>query len=98
VTTHVAQFDEVGENTAMLKRLGAALKAGERLTGADKNFYLHELKEPELMAEGFSPETAHLIALQERGQSAYSFYSPDVVQAFPETFNSNWLGFWGLSK
>jgi hypothetical protein len=43
VAEHLAQFGEHGPNTAMLDRLASAI--GGRVTGADANFYLHELSE-----------------------------------------------------
>ena len=30
--------------------------------------------------------------------SPFSVYHPDVIEALPELFNSNWSAFWGLGK
>ena len=43
VTQHLEQFGEYPPNTAMINRLTQALNSGEGLTGADANFYQHEL-------------------------------------------------------
>jgi hypothetical protein len=109
VTEHLAQFGEYGPNTMMLQRLQAALEAGETLTGADANFYMHELYEAglheagrlsELMAQGMDFEGAqgliHQETLQALSQDAMSLYHPEVIEAFPEAFNSVWRQYWGL--
>jgi len=93
----------------MLQRLEAALEAGETLTGADANFYLHETYEAglheagrlaELMAEGMDFGTAqsvvHEETLEALSQSPFSLYHPEVIDALPEYFNSAWRQFWGL--
>jgi hypothetical protein len=96
VAAHLAQFGEWGPNAAMLQRLTAALEAGNSISGADLVFYTHELLESQLMASGMSYEAAHAAALAEYGVSEFSVYAPEVIQAFPELFNLNWLRFWGL--
>jgi len=47
-SSHLAQFGEHAPNAAMLDRLGSAV--GTRVTGADANFYLHEISESTMMA------------------------------------------------
>lgn len=96
VEAHLAQFGEWAHNAAMVERLQAALEAGSQISGADVVFYTHELMEAQLMAEGLSYEAAHAAALAEYGVSPFSVYAPEVVQAFPELFNSAWFQFWGL--
>jgi filamentous hemagglutinin len=97
VTEHLAQFGEDAANEMMIQRLQAALEAGEELTGADANFYLHELYESELMTQGMNAEEAHQAALEFYSHSPYSLYHSEVVQAlYPEYFNLNWLRYWGL--
>jgi hypothetical protein len=81
-------------NTAMINRLENALKNGERITGADASFYLHELKEASLMKNGMSYDVAHKAALDFYEVSPFSVYHPEVIKANPEWFNSNWLKFW----
>ncbi len=95
VETHLVQFGEVPENTAMISRLRAALKSGEELTGADASFYFHEVSEATLMGRGVSYEAAHATALGKYGVSPFSVYHPDVIKALPGRFNSNWSTFWG---
>ncbi len=94
VTQHLAQFGEYGPNEAMLERLGAAVDS--TVSGADANFYTHELLEAENMASGLSYEEAHAAALEEAGVSPYSVYHPDVIEQFPELFNDAWRAYWGL--
>jgi hypothetical protein len=50
VTNHLAQFGEHAPNTAMLGRLTS--QVGSAVTGADANFYTHELLEAGHMASG----------------------------------------------
>ena len=86
------------ENSAMISRIESSLKSGNALTGADLNFYLHELKEASLMQGGMSYGAAHQAALDFYGASPYSVYDPSVIQKFPEVFNSNWFDFWGIKR
>jgi len=85
-TEHLAQFGEHAPNQAMLDRLGSAV--GTRVTGADANFYLHEISEATMMGRGMSYDAAHAAALGKYGVSPYSLYHPEVIQQFPSLFNS----------
>jgi RHS repeat-associated protein len=96
VEEHLAQFGPVPENTAMIGRLRSALSAGERISGADASFYMHEVSEATMMGRGMSYEAAHATALAKYGVSPYSVYHPEVIQSLPSSFNANWLKFWGL--
>jgi RHS repeat-associated protein len=96
IEDHLSQFGEWGPNTAMIGRLKDAVANGGRLSGADANFYLHELAESTMMEAGQSYEAAHAAALLEYGHSPYSLYAPDVVNAFTHLFNANWRNFWGI--
>lgn len=80
----------------MISRLESALANGEKLEGADASFYLHELKESELMADGMDYDTAHQAVLDYYGVSNFSLYSPDVIESLPSEFNNNWFTFWGV--
>ena len=80
----------------MIARLRTALKSGKALSGADANFYMHELTESKLMASGMSYEEAHQAALEAHGASPFSLYSPEVIKQFPEYFNQAYRDFWGL--
>ena len=97
VVQHLEQFGEYGPNSAMVERLKSALDAGEPLTGADANFYLHELYESNMMAQGLDYEAAHQAALDFYSHSPFSLYHPDVIQTFPDSFNANWLQWWVLA-
>ena len=96
VADHLAQFGQWDHNDAMTFRLQELAKAGQPATGADANFYLHELYESELMSQGVSQEEAHKAALKYYNVSPYSLYPPEVIQAHPSMFNNNWRAFWGL--
>lgn len=82
------------ENAAMVQRLRSTLSNGGRITGADASFYLHEVYESTLMKRGILYDAAHSAALNRYGVSAYSVYHPDVIIAFPDAFNANWMDFW----
>jgi RHS repeat-associated protein len=84
------------ENDAMIARLRAALEAGVPISGADANFYLHEVSEATFMAQGLDYDTAHAAALTKYGVSPYSLYHPDVIQQLSQRFNDNWRRYWGL--
>lgn len=94
VAEHLAQFGEHAPNTAMLDRLAG--QVGSAVTGADANFYTHELLEAGHMASGMSYEAAHAAALEQAAVSPYSIYHPEVIQQFPAQFNNAWRAFWGL--
>lgn len=87
---------EGGQNTMMIERLQTALDAGDLLTGADANFYLHELYEMELMSTGMKYQEAHDAALEFFSHSPYSLYAREVIDALPDVFNNNWRNYWGL--
>lgn len=96
VKSHLATFGNVLENTAMIQRLENALASGRKLEGADASFYLHELKEADLMVGGMQYTTAHQAALDFYEVSNFSVYHPDVIKSLSEIFNDNWFRFWGL--
>lgn len=81
-------------NAAMLERIQEAMSNGQALTYAENNFMAHELTEAALMAEGMSQDEAHDIAMLEHPN--FANYDPEVVQQFPELFNSNWFAFWDI--
>lgn len=98
ITKHLSGNLSAPENTAMINRLQNALNSGQSINGADASFYLHELKEIELMQTGMTQTTAHQAAIKYYGVSPFSTYHPDVIKTMPETFNSRWFDFWGISK
>jgi len=90
------------ENQAMIARLQKALSNGTEVTGADANFYLHELYERTLMKDApytqAAYDAAHAASLKRYGVSPFAVYHPDVIKQFPERFNSNWLKYWGRER
>jgi filamentous hemagglutinin len=96
VGNHLAQFGDDAANAGMMQRLQDAFAAGQRATGADANFYLHEASEATMMGRGLSYDAAHAAALEKYGVSNFSLYHPEVIQANPGLFNNAWRAFWGL--
>jgi hypothetical protein len=96
VESHLAQFGEFAPNAAMISRLQSAHAAGMPIAGADLSFYVHELTESTLMIRGVEYDVAHAAALAKYGVSPFSVYGPEVIQQFPELFNSNWRNTWNL--
>ncbi len=96
VANHLAQFDEFAPNTQMMQNLQNALAAGENVTGANANFYLHETTQAAFMQNGLSYDAAHTAALQQYGMSPFSLYTPEVIQANPTLFNNAWRAAAGL--
>jgi len=94
ITSHLAQFGDHPPNQAMIDRLSSQI--GSHVTGADANFYNHELIEAQHMASGLSYDAAHSAALEQAGVSPFSLYHPEVIQQFPEYFNNAWLAHWGI--
>jgi filamentous hemagglutinin len=80
----------------MLQRLNDAYAAGQKVIGADANFYLHEASEATMMARGLSDAAAHAAAIEKYGVSPFSLCHPEVIQANPELFNNAWRNFWNL--
>lgn len=54
----------------------------------------HELTEAEAMANEVSQDLAHKLALETH--PLYQNYTPEVIQRFPEYFNSNYRNAWGI--
>lgn len=96
VERHLGTFDADAGNVAMVQRLRTALSNGERVTGADANFYLHEASEASMMGRGMSQEAAHAAAIEKYGVSPFSLYHPDVIKANPSIFGTGFKKFWGL--
>lgn len=99
VKNHIASngFD-APENTAMINRLEQAMKNGEKITGADASFYMHELKENTLMNGGMSYNGAHKMALETYNVSPFSVYHPDVIKLEPSSWGKLWFDFWGIKQ
>ncbi|HET9732000.1 MAG TPA: hypothetical protein VFP54_04930 [Acidimicrobiales bacterium] len=78
----------------MLERIADAQASGRALTTAEENFLRHELTEAELMRGGMGYDEAHAAAMQTH--PTYGNYDPEVIKAYPEYFNDNWRGYWGI--
>ncbi|WP_082435806.1 RHS repeat-associated core domain-containing protein [Desnuesiella massiliensis] len=96
VKNHISRFGNVPENNSMINRLETAMAKGNKITGADASFYMHELAESTLMKNGMQYDVAHAASLQKYGVSPFSVYHPDVIRLMPEVFNSAWRNFWGI--
>lgn len=78
----------------MIDRL--ANQVGSVVTGADRNFYTHELLENQYMGVGMNYDDAHRAALMNDGVSDFAIYHPDVIRQFPDYFNNSWRSYWGI--
>ncbi|WP_411681868.1 hypothetical protein, partial [Clostridium thailandense] len=94
VKSHISTFDEYGPNNAMINRLQNSLIKGKQVTGADASFYMHEVSESNLMSKGLGYDQAHAAALSKYGVSPFSVYHPEVLNMYPQEFNSSWINFW----
>ncbi|NJK91117.1 MAG: hypothetical protein HC904_04355 [Blastochloris sp.] len=82
----------------MMQRLRTAQANGQKVTGADANFYLHEASEATMMGRGMSYDAAHAAALQKYNVSPFSLYHPEVIQANPGIFGTGFKNYWGLGQ
>ena len=80
----------------MIKRLQTALDNHQKISGADAVFYFHELKEAELMQQGYTYQEAHQQALLDYEVSPFSVYHPEVIVACSDEFNQKWRDAWGI--
>jgi filamentous hemagglutinin len=96
VENHLAKFGDDAANAGMMQNLQNAFSAGQTVTGANANFYLHEASEATMMGRGLSYDAAHAAALQKYGVSPFSLYAPNVIQANPTLFNNAWRARAGL--
>lgn len=71
-----------------------AIASGRPLTAAEQYFMTHELTEARLVTSGLSQDAAHAAALETH--PPFMNYSPEVIQNYPEYFNSNWRTAWEI--
>jgi len=83
-------------NDTMIERLEDAYYNNTPISGADLDFYAHELYESNLMQNGMGYDEAHRAALEYYNAKEFNLYSPDVIKSFPEYFNQMWYDFWGI--
>jgi len=81
----------------MMARVRQAFMRGERISGADASFYMHEISESTMMRRGMPYTAAHQAAIDKYRVSPYTLYHSDIVRASP-IFSSNpwWRRFHGL--
>ena len=96
VEDNLARVDHAPYNDAMIERLRLSLRKGERTTGADSNFYLHEISEGTFRNRGLGYDAAHEAAISKYGVSPFSLYHPDVIRSMPDFFNGAWRAHWGI--
>jgi RHS repeat-associated protein len=105
VKDHLSKFGADEGNAGMIQRLENALANGERITGADRNFYMHELKENTvmngLMKKGATfddaYEVAHPGAIQWDKVSPFELYHPEIIQKCgTQCFGPGFFKYWGL--
>jgi filamentous hemagglutinin len=96
VASHLSQFEDDVANAGMLGRLQSAPAKGQSVTGADANFYLHEISESTLMRQGLSYDAAHAAAIAKYDVSPFELYAPEVIDANPTLFNNAWRRVAGL--
>lgn len=84
-------------NDAMIARLKTALSNGDKITGADASFYMHEIAETTMMKKGMSYKEAHNLALQKYDVSPFSVYSPEVIKQYPGSFSRGFKNFSDLN-
>lgn len=89
---------EAYENTAMIQRLTDSMNAGQKISGADASYYMHELREATLMKDGMLYDPAHNAALEYYNASPFSVYHPDVIKVEPSMWGEPWFKFWGIEK
>ena len=102
IKNHLSKLDYAVENDAMIERINTKIEKGEALTGADAEFYVHELEESRLMDNGMGYETAHQKAMAKYNVCEWDLYDPAAVQA-ADASNGGWRSFaddyydyWGI--
>ena len=84
-------------NKAMMNKIEEILSNNQKLTGAYKDFYEHELTESILMKQGYGYNDAHNMALEIHNVQPQALYSPEIVQEYSKWFNKNDFEYWGIS-
>jgi len=105
VKNHIDQFETYQPNVDMINRLENAMKNGEKITGADASFYMHELAESHMMKDltktmdfESAYDIAHSSALSKYEVSQFSVYHPDVIANNSSQFSLAWKRFWEGNK
>lgn len=82
----------------MINRLETAYKNNTKISGADLDFYAHEIYESNMMKNGMSYDNAHEAAKVYYNATEFNFYHPEVIKQNPKLFNNAWFGFWGMER
>ncbi len=85
-------------NKVMMNKIEEMLSNNQKLTGAYKDFYEHELTESILMKQGYGYNDAHNMALEIHNVQPQALYSPEIVQEYSKWFNKNDFEYWGISS
>ena len=85
-------------NDAMIERLENAFNNNAKISGADLDFYSHEIYESIMMKNGMSYEIAHEAAKEHYSAVEFNFYHPDVIMRYKKDFGSPWFIFWGIER
>lgn len=93
IKNHLSQFEPFEGNNQMIRNLQNASDAGQSVTGANANFYLHEGAESIFMNNGLSYEAAHELALRQYGVSEFDLYTPELIQERTDLFSTPWQNY-----
>lgn len=96
VKQHLSGEMEADYNNAMIERLENAYKNNQKISGADLDFYSHEIYESMMMKNGMSYEASHEAAKAFYNAEEFNFYHPDVIKQYNREFNPAWFRFWGI--
>ena len=85
-------------NDAMITRIEQAYNKKLKISGADLDFYAHELYEANMMNKGMSYENAHELAKMYYNAIEFNLYHPEVIKQNPKLFNHAWFDFWNIER
>ena len=85
-------------NDAMISRLENAYKSNTKISGADLDFYAHEIYESTMMRGGMNYNNAHKAAKIHYNATEFNFYHPEIIKQNPQSFNNAWFEFWGIER
>ena len=85
-------------NDAMISRLETAYKNNTKISGADLDFYAHEIYESNMMKNGMNYNNAHRAAKVHYNATEFNFYHPEVIKQNPKLFSNVWFEFWGIER
>ncbi len=98
VKNHLSDDLSAEFNDAMINRLETAYKNNTKISGADLDFYAHEIYESNMMKNGMGYEDAHEAAKSYYNAIEFNFYHPEVIKQNPKFFNNAWFIFWGIER